>query len=125
MRRLLIAAIALLLVGGCSRNAPGDPGPMTEGARVYLEVTNNFALAVEVSAVSAGINQRLGMVHPGMQAHFTLPQALINGRQIEFVVAPSASTTQYRSAEMILYPGEIVDLQVAAVLFNSTTVIRP
>lgn len=126
MRRLLTTTIVLLTVLACSRSRPDDAAPVTEGARVYVEVTNNFALAVEVTAFSAGSNQRLGVVHPGMKAHFTLPPTLINGRQVEFRVAPPATASGgYRSAEMLLAPGSIVDLQVATVLFNSTTTIRP
>jgi hypothetical protein len=127
MRRLLTAAAFLVLASACAKGTK-EPSPDT-GARVHLEVTNGYALPVEISVYSTSTVRRLGTVHPGMSAHFVVPPQLVGGRNVQFIAQPPASNTSpanvYRSAELLLAPGNIVDMEVAAVLFNSTTSVRP
>lgn len=127
MRRLLTAAAVVLLATGCAKTV--KEATPDAGARVHLEVTNNFALPVDISVSSTGTVRRLGTVHPGMSAHFVVPPNLIGGQNVQFIAQPvtSANSVQnvYRSADLLLAPGNIVDMSVHAVIFNSVTTVRP
>lgn len=114
----LLAAVACLQGSGGSGVSPAD-------ARVRVEVTNKYALSVEVYAVGAGIRYRLGTVHPGMASVLAVPPALVGGGPVEFHAGPTNTGGGfYRSGGLLLSAGTIVDLVIEAQLFNSTATIR-
>ena len=114
----------LLLAAACARGTGADaPNASTHPVRV--EVTNRHALAVEVYAVGSGMEQRLGTVHPGMNARFTIPFNLTTSGGVELLVGPEASNQRFNSGELLLAPGSVVDLIVTPQLFSSTATIRP
>jgi hypothetical protein len=114
----------LLLAAACAKGTGADaPNPNENPVRV--EVTSRHPLAVEVYAVANNLEQRLGTVHPGMNARFTIPFNLTTSGGVELVVGPPASNQRFRSGELLLAPGSVVDLIVAAQLFSSTATIRP
>jgi hypothetical protein len=123
-RRLLTVFSGLLLAtAACGHQAGGDVEPKVPPARV--EVTNNYALPLEISVYGGGTLHRLGLVNPGMSSQFQIPPSLIRGGSVEFQANPSVSTQHYRSGELLLSPGSVVDLVIASVLFNSTATLRP
>jgi hypothetical protein len=115
----------LLTVAACAHGhntnvVPPDVNP------VRLEVTNNYALPIEVYADGSGSTHRLGMVHPGMVGHFTLPPGLLGGTgAVEFRAQPSVRGPQFKSGDILLSAGAIVDFMITPQLFNSTVSIRP
>ena len=125
MLRRVWTLLPVVLLGtvACARGGADEPYPSDSPARV--EVTNRHALAVEIYAVGSGINQRLGTVHPGMNAHFAVPSNLTNSGSVELEAAPNASNQRFRSGPLLLAPGTIVELIVAPQLFNSTATLRP
>ena len=124
LRRVWTLAPSLLLcASACAKG--GTEGPNPTDSPVRVEVTNRHALAVEVYAVGSGISQRLGTVHPGMSAHFALPGNLTTSGSVELEVTPTASNQRFRSGQLLLAPGTIVELRVAPQLFNSTATLRP
>lgn len=99
------------------------PGPADSPVRV--EVTNHYALSMEIDVVGAGVNHRLGTVHPGMVGHFVVPPGMIGGSSIEFLAHPSANEQRVaRSGPLLVSPGRVVEFVIAARLFNSTATIR-
>ncbi|MEP7325826.1 MAG: hypothetical protein ABI836_07760 [Gemmatimonadota bacterium] len=116
--RFLIPGL-LLVAAACGG---GSPSPTGEPVRV--QVTNNFAIPVDIHVVGSGINHRLGTVHPGMTATFVVPPNLVDNGAVEFLAAAPGQNT-YRSGQVLLIPGRIVDMEVASVLFNSTVSVRP
>lgn len=123
-RRALVLVVGLLTsVDACAPR----PAEVVEPALnpVRAEVTNNFALAMEVFAVGSGINHRMGTVHPGMVGRFVLPLNLIGGNPVEFQAHTLGTRQQFRSQALLLAPGAVVDIVIATVLFNSTATIRP
>jgi hypothetical protein len=80
---------------------------------------------MEVYAFASGISQRLGTVHPGMSGRFTIPQNLIGNGSVRFEARPSGGGQPFRSGEILLEPGAVVDMEIAAQLFNSTVTRRP
>jgi hypothetical protein len=120
--RVLLPAL-LLTVSACSHSAGGEVRP-TE-IPVSVEVTNNNALPMEVSAFGSNISHRLGTVLPGLSSHFTIPKNLIGNGSVELEARPSGGGRSFRSGEILLAPGAVVDFMIAAQLFNSTVTRRP
>jgi hypothetical protein len=125
MRRLLLSLLAVALLSGCSKSGVSDVTPYSSGARSYLDVKNHFALPVEIIISGHGTTMRLGTVHPGMSAQYTIPRTFGNGQTITFTADAGPGQFPYHSADILVQPGMIVDMEVASVLFNSTAVIRP
>jgi hypothetical protein len=120
--RILIAGL-LLTAAACSRQHPADLSPIT--APALVEVTNNYAQAVEIFIQGGGTNQRLGLVNPGMVSQFKIPPNLLSIGGVVFQASPSDRTQPYRSGELLLHAGSVVELGIASVLFNSTATIQP
>jgi hypothetical protein len=118
-----VFTVGWLAATACARGSGGEVSPAD--APVRVEVTNRFALPVEIYAVGAGIRHRMGIVHPGMSAVFKVPPAMVGGGQVEFHASPTESTQSYRSGGLLLSPGAIVDIVIAAQLFASTAVLSP
>jgi hypothetical protein len=124
--RLLVPAL-LLTATACAHSGGGETKPEIRetGIPAYIEVRNQHALPMEVYAFASGITQRLGTVHPGMSGRYTIPQNLIGNGSVRFEVRPSGGGQPFRSGEILLEPGAVVDLEIAAQLFNSTVTRRP
>lgn len=128
MQHRLRSLIPLLVFAAlaCAKPNPDEVAPT--GAPVHVEVDNRNGQPVEISVTGSGANQRLGVVHPGMKAHFIVPSNLLANGSIEFFAAPGAPGTRspvYRSGSLLVAPGRVIDMLIAAVLFNSKTSIRP
>jgi hypothetical protein len=117
----------LLLAGsGCGHGGTAGAAPQPDANPVRVEVTNNYALPLEIYAVASGINQRLGVVYPGTVGHFNLPPALIGNGSVEFQARPTEpGRQQFRSGPILLAAGETVDFVITPQLFNSTATLRP
>ena len=114
----------LLTVLACAAGPdPDEPKPVDRPARV--EVVNNYPLPVEILAIGSGINQRLGTVHPGMSAHFNIPQNVIGSGGVVLQARPAAESQSFRSDPILIAPGSIVDFRITAQLFSSTATLRP
>ena len=121
--RVLVTGL-LLTLAACGHKKSGEVEPFPEPP-VRLEVTNKYALPIDVYAVAAGVNRRLGTVHPGMASHFIIPQAAMSGGVTELEAHPADGSRVFRSGKLLLAPGDVVDLIVEARLFNSRATIRP
>jgi hypothetical protein len=117
----LTTAAALILVStACARSGGTDEAkPARSDGRVYVQVINRNALPMEVSALSGGINHRMGTVHPGMSSQFFLPQNLSNS-SVHFEARTSGGGQPFRSGDLQLEPRAIVQFTIAAQLFSST-----
>jgi hypothetical protein len=124
LRRLWMLVPGLLLTASACARGGGDEAPLPNDSPVRVEVTNQHALPMEVEAVGSGARHRLGTVHPGMAAHFPVPQNLIGAGGVELLAHPNASRQRFSSGPLLLAPGTIVDLVIAPQLFNSTATLR-
>jgi hypothetical protein len=124
--RLIIASLLLAGSACAHRGTAADAGtrPPTEPeVRVY--VNNHYASSLEVFASGSGINHRLGLVAPGIQRSFILPQVLIrSGGQVEFLAQPSGGGSIVRSGVVTIAPGDVVDFEIEANLIGSRAVVR-
>ncbi len=123
LRGLRVLVPVLLTVWACSPRGGGEVRPTDE--QVSVEVTNRHALPMEIYAVGSGITHRLGTVHPGLSSHFLLPQNLIGSSSVQFEARPGGVLQPFRSGEILLAPGAVVDFVIGAQLFNSTVTRRP
>jgi hypothetical protein len=124
--RLLVPAL-ILSASACSHSGGGETSPQIRenGIPAYVEVENQHALPMEVYAFASGITQRLGTVHPGMSGRFTIPPNLIGNGSVRFEARASGGGQPFRSGEILLEPGAVVDFRIATQLFNSTVTRRP
>jgi hypothetical protein len=121
--RVLVPGL-LLTASACAHSSDGDELEPT-GTPVSVEVTNQHALPMEVYVLGSGITHRLGTVYPGMGGHFVVPQNLIGNSSVRFEARPSGDGQPFRSGDLLLAPGTVVDFVIAARLFNSTVTHRP
>jgi hypothetical protein len=120
-RKVLIAG--LFLTGWAC--APAGGGVEPDNRRVTVEVRNHNALPVDVYALGGGSTLRLGTVHPGMDGTFFVPQNLVRSGSVRLEARPSASGQPFRSSDLIMAPGSVVDFIIAPQLFSSTATLRP
>jgi hypothetical protein len=118
----VLAAGLLLTLSGCS---PSGGSVEPDNRRVTVEVVNRHALAMEVYALGSGIVHRLGTVDPGMSAHFAVPQNLIGSSSVRLEARPTGVGRPFRSGDLLIAPGSVVDFVIAPQLFNSTVTLRP
>jgi hypothetical protein len=116
----------LLLAGyACGGSRAETPGPADAPVRVV--VTNNYALAMEISVTGAGTTHRMGSVDPGMVGRFVVPPGMIGGGPLEFAAHPPPRARVRERAEsgpILVAPGAIVDFVITQTLFNSTATLR-
>lgn len=112
----------LLTVCACAHSGGGEAAP--SAGTVEVSVTNRNALPMEVYASGSGINHRMGTVHPGMGGHFVIPQNLVGSGSVQFEARPSGGGQPFRSGEVLLAPGSLIEFQIAAQLFSSTVTRR-
>ena len=121
--RVLVPGLLLTVAAGCARSGDGEVRPTDKP--VSVEVTNRHALPMEIYAVGSGINHRLGTVHPGLSSHFVIPQNLIGSSSVQLEARAGQNIRPFRSGEILLAPGSVVDFVIGAQLFNSTVTRRP
>jgi hypothetical protein len=119
----MVVSALLLTVSACSKSGAGEVTPSE--IPVAVEVTNQHALPMEIAAVGSGIVQRLGTVHPGMNARFQIPHTMVGNGSVQLEARPSGGGQPFRSGEVLLAPGAVLDFTISAQLFNSTVTRRP
>lgn len=123
MPRRFWVLISGMLLATAACGSGRAPGPTGEPVRV--DVTNNYALPLDIFAIGSSITHRLGVVYPGVTGRFNLPPAMIGNGSVEFQARPSApGAQQARSGALLLDPGDIVTFVITPQLFNSTATVR-
>jgi len=125
-RKSWVLLLSLLLASSAcasSRTEALQPGD----SPVLIVVTNNYALAMEISVIGAGTTHRLGTVDPGMVGRFAVPPGMIGGGPLEFEAQPpprEGVRARAESGPILIAPGAIVDFVITQRLFNSTATLR-
>lgn len=114
----------VLLLSACGLSGGANDAAPSAGS-VEVRVSNRHALPIEVFASGSAINHRMGTVHPGMNANFVIPQNLVGNGSVQFEARPSGGGGQpFRSGEVMLAPGALIEFHIAPQLFNSTVTRR-
>ena len=119
--RLIVPAL-LLTASACAHSGRGETAPAA--GSVEVQVTNQNALPMEVYASGSGITHRMGTVYPGMDGRFVIPQNLVGNGSVQFEARPSGGGQPFRSGEVLLAPGSLIQFRIAAQLFSSTVTRR-
>jgi hypothetical protein len=128
----MIKLLAVLLVAGtgCARHASSasDAAAPSPGApRIGVHVMNHYSIAMEVYVIGVGITHRLGLVSPGIDRDFILPETLANAGAVEFMAQPSGGVDQgqnVRTVQVRFSHGDSLEFEIATNLVGSRANIR-
>jgi hypothetical protein len=122
--------VAGLLLTACAcaygmGTAPDPKQPLDPDGAVQLNVTNHASGPMEVYAFGSGTSYRIGTVYPGLSGHFVLrPTMIVNG-PVEFLARTSSRDPVFRSGQLLLVPGNVVDFELATTPVTSVARVRP
>lgn len=125
MKILLAAAIIGSAPAACARNSAYDQGsaqPVSGAASV--DVSNNYALAMDVFVVSSGVTTRLGSVSPGMHGVFVIDASLMRTGFVQVLAQPLGGGVIANTGSLPLRPGDVVQFDISANPRFSTTTIH-
>lgn len=126
MHRGAVLVSVLLLAGtACSHGRGSGAGPSPQAQGVRVRVSNHYKLEMDVSATGSGTTQRLGVVAPGLEREFNLPQVFIVGGSLTLSAHPTGYGSVVRSDELRIRPGDVVDFEIATNLIGSQAWVRP
>jgi len=91
---------------------------------VQLNITNHNNGPMVVYAVGSGTSYLMGTVYPGLTSHFVVRPAMITNGPVEFEARPRNGGRLFRSGELLLHPGAIVDFDVWDYAVTSPASVR-
>jgi hypothetical protein len=93
---------------------------------VVVNVTNNYALPMDVFAIASGSTFRLGTVNPGIGSRFTLHKNLFaTNHQVTFLAQATGYGPRTTTDRVYVTPGNTVDFVIATNLVGSLATVRP
>lgn len=125
-RWILVAAL-LLPSSGCAyglRPAKGTTRAQDAGGAVQLNITNHNNGPMVVYAVGSGTSYLMGTVYPGLAGHFVVRPGMISSGPVEFLARPRNGGRPFRSGELLLHPGAVVDFDVWDYAVTSPASVR-
>jgi hypothetical protein len=121
-RLALFSAIALL--AACAP-AKGRSSSLAPAADVYVMVSNQNWLDIDVFAVRGASRIRIGQVTGSGSARLKIPANAIVGGQIQLMADPIGSSERYVTEVITVAPDQRVELTVASAMrMSSYSVIR-
>ncbi|MEP6494199.1 MAG: hypothetical protein ABJF01_16060 [bacterium] len=119
---LFAAGTALTTATACSHTdeAAGDVSPSNA---VFVKVSNNNYLDMDVFAVSRGVSTRLGMVTGNGSGSFVIDRSL-GGSDVRIVANPIGGSGRATTGSLAVAPGQTIDFRIAPALGNSSVIIR-
>ncbi|HEY2376989.1 MAG TPA: hypothetical protein VGH98_13510 [Gemmatimonadaceae bacterium] len=120
-------AIAWLLVStvsaGCHRGGFTNAPEGTRGA-VGLVVKNQNFYDMDLYVVSEGLATRVGDVTGNSTAQFTLDPSFFPSNELRIVATPVGGNGRATSGALTVAPGQTIEFTIAAVLRQSSAIIR-
>lgn len=117
---MLTAGLVMLSAACAHRSAQGNGGSLQPSDRpTVVNVTNHYALPVDIYAVAGGTSYRMGTVSPGIDSRFVLRPAVLALGAVEIVAHPAGGEPPVSSGRLVLDPGDVVSFEIAATLINS------
>ncbi|MFI5208034.1 MAG: hypothetical protein ACHQX4_08445 [Gemmatimonadales bacterium] len=126
-REVRILALGLLALGSaCAHHAgaAGDSEAKPGLGTVRVSVTNHYKTEMEIYVTGSGTAHRLGLVAPGIEREFELPEVVALGGMVTFRAQPSGFGPLFESEEVRIRPGDIVDFEIATNLMGSRAIVR-
>jgi hypothetical protein len=119
--RMLIAGLILMSAACAHRGTSADSN---QPLPVAVHVINHYALQVDVYAVAGGTSYLMGTVSPGIDSRYVLRQSLLALGPVQLVARPRGGEQPFRSQQLLLAPGDVVELEITSTLINSTVTVR-
>lgn len=99
--------------------------PKAANDTVWVVVTNNYALPMEVYATATGVTYRLGTVNPGIKREFALRRDLLATNQVvTFTAQAEGYGPRFVADPMYVSAGEVLDFIIATNLIGSRVDVR-
>ena len=118
--RATVLAFVAMLVSCASAPDTGRVGPQD----IRLEVDNGNYLDVVVFGLQDHTTTRIGSVTGLSSATFLIPDRLLVLGRIRILVDPVGSPVAYLTDEIMVNPGDVVELYVAGVIRMSSWSVR-
>jgi len=125
-RRWMIAGL-FVAVAACSHHSgsAADDGAAQQRPRgVSVHVVNNYSLPMDVFVIGVGINHRLGLVTPGVERDFFLPETLADAGAVEFSALPAGGGEGVHTVQIRFNRGDKLDFEIATNLLVSHVSVR-
>ena len=126
--RFAIAAL-LVTVSACAhrRGTSADSGELRPSAApVTVNVVNNSQSAMEIFVVGGGTTYHMGTVAPGIPRQFELrPGMVATGGHVQFLAQASGAGPRVVTDEVVVSPGDVVDVEITTMLVGSRATVRP
>jgi hypothetical protein len=122
-RGIASVLVLALLAGGCVWPfGKKNEDPMEESAPepITLHVTNHNWSDVVIYALPSGSRVRLGSVVTGQEAEFVLPVNYAPNGVVSLLVDPIGSRETFRTGNILVSPGQQVELTVENHLSTSS-----
>jgi hypothetical protein len=124
--RQLFAIAALCMTSAtCAHGHGPATSDSTPLPAVRVHVNNHYKTEMEIYATGSGTTQRLGLVAPGLEREFDVPQHMVVAGLVTFTAHPSGVGPTVRSDEIRIRPGDMVDFDIATNLFGTQAWVRP
>ena len=121
----LCARVAILAFVATLVSCAAGPGTERVGpSDVRLEVDNQNYLDVVVFGLQDHTTTRIGSVTGLSSATFTIPHRLLVLGRVRLLVDPVGSPVAYLTDEVMVNPGDILELRVASVIRMSSWSVR-
>lgn len=124
MQRTTRMLIAGLIVLGAACAHHGTAADSDHPLPVHVHVVNNYAMQVDVYAAAGGTSYLMGIVSPGLDSRFVLRPSLLALGPVQLVAQPHDNAPPYRTQNLLLSPGDQVELNITSTLINSTATVR-
>ena len=93
---------------------------------VWVIITNNYALPMEIYATGTGTTYRLGVVDPGIKREFRLRRDLLaTNHVVTFTAQASGVGPRYVADPVYISAGDVVDFIIATNVIGSRVDVRP
>jgi hypothetical protein len=114
--RLAPLLAPLLLIAACSAGSSVDEAPSPDRGPATLRVENRNFLDMTVYVVSGTQRQRIGVARGNATTSLTIPDRLIRGgaTPLRFLCDPVGGEGLPVSEEIVVQPGDVVDLVIPA-----------
>lgn len=119
------ARVALVALVSVLASCAGRSGPeRLEAVEIRIEVDNANYLDVVVFGLQDHTATRIGTVSGLMSATFSIPHHLVVLGRVRILVDPVGSPVAYLTDEIMVNPGETIELRVAGRIRMSSWSVR-
>ena len=116
-RLLVLAGVALIGVGGCSRNKVDTNLPPEETTSVRVENENISDMRISIFRAPSGAAYRLGTARGAATTELSVPRSLITGvNEVTFEITPLTGGKRAFTRTITISPGDVIVVRIPATI---------